>query len=246
MLRFRLEQQVSPPAVIAFTSATADDGKELIARGLSYSYALTGYSTLFIDTALANRTLAEPPRGLTITEIGREQSATDTESGKLSALSLNDLTLHRRTSLRSMKAALEILRSKFDVIVISTEGEVANAFAEAIMATADAVLVTVAKGRRETDADLQLASELELAGERFLGVIAVDPAVIALNVAGRAHVPATTLLDRPRERKRVSIARAAAAFKSRLSGGRDDGAALSQSRTQPESGEHQRSLVHAK
>jgi Mrp family chromosome partitioning ATPase len=83
LLRVRLEQEVALPSVIALTSATPEDGKEIVARGLAHSLAICGYSTLFIDTALAERTVPMLPRGLAIEEIGRRQSPADAATGDL-------------------------------------------------------------------------------------------------------------------------------------------------------------------
>jgi Mrp family chromosome partitioning ATPase len=181
LLRVRLEQGVALPAVIAMTSASTEDGKEIAARGLAHSLAICGYSTLFIDTALAERTVPALPRGLAIEEIGRRQSPADAGTGRLAVLTLNDVMLQRTTSLRAMKATLDILRSKFDYVVISTEFGMSTAFGTAVAAGADTVLVSVKTGRRETKADVGLAAALDRIGPRFLGVVALTPSIIEAN-----------------------------------------------------------------
>jgi Mrp family chromosome partitioning ATPase len=181
LLRVRLEQEVALPAVVAMTSATPEDGKEIAAGGLAHSLAMCGYSTLFIDTALAERNVPALPRGLAIEEIGRRQSPADAASGRLAVLTLDDVMLQRTTSLRAMKAALDILRSKFDYVVISTEFATSTAFGAAVAAGADAVLVSVKTGRREMKDDRELASALDRVGPRFLGVVALTPSIIEAN-----------------------------------------------------------------
>ena len=181
LLRVRLEQGVALPAVIAMTSASTEDGKEIAARGLAHSLAICGYSTLYIDTALAERTVPALPRGLAIEEIGRRQWPADAGTGRLAVLTLNDVMLQRTTSLRAMKATLDILRSKFDYVVISTEFGMSTAFGTAVTAGADAVLVSVKTGRRETKDDDGLASALDRIGPRFLGVVALTPSIIEAN-----------------------------------------------------------------
>jgi hypothetical protein len=100
-------------------------------------------------------------------------------------LTLDDVTLQRTTSLRAMNATLDILRSNFDYVVISTEFGMSTAFGTAVTAGADAVLVSVKTGRRETKNDDGLASALDRIGPRFLGV--VTPSIIDANSA--APVP---------------------------------------------------------
>jgi len=187
LLRVRLEQEVALPAVIVMTSATPEDGKEIAACGLAHSLALCGYSTLFIDTALAERTVPMLPRGLAIEEIGRRQSPADAATGRLAVLTLDDVMLQRTTSLRAINITLDILRSKFDYVVISTEFGMSTAFGTAVTAGADAVLVSVQTGRRETKADNGLASALDRMGPRFLGLVALTPSIIDANSA--APVP---------------------------------------------------------
>jgi hypothetical protein len=209
-LRVRIEQAVPVSSVIAITSATAQDGKEIAARGLAYSLSLSGYSTLFIDTALATRTLAAVPRGLGIEEIGRRQVPSESAPGRLAVLTLDDITLHRTTSLRGMRAALDILRSKFGR---------PTAFGEVVAAGADAVLASVRLGRRPKDADGQLAAALGQARPRFVGVVTICPKVIASNAT--ALVPAVAA---PVKRRRIAPAwagRLAHPWLARLTGDRD-------------------------
>ena len=222
LLRARVEIAVESPAVIAVTSATTSDGREIAARGLAYSLSQAGYSTLFIDTALATRTLASAPRGLEGMALSappreapgaalptivhrlaaasgpaisgdvepaapsRQLAVTDAANGRLATMTLNDIMLQRTTSLPAMKAALNILRGKFDYVVISTEFGMSTAFGAAIAATADAVLVSYQKGRRKYADDTRLAAALAPLGPRFLGLVELHPEVIALNVAANA------------------------------------------------------------
>jgi Mrp family chromosome partitioning ATPase len=178
LLRVRLEAEVARPAVIALTSSTAEDGREIAARALAFSLATAGYSTLFVETSLASGSQSKSSPGLTLDEIGRLQSTPAPEPGIIAVLTLNDLTLQRTTGQRGLQSALEILRSKFDYVVISTGCGAATSFAESILSVADAVIVTVKKGRREDTRDAQLSANLEHVGSRFLGVVALDPSII--------------------------------------------------------------------
>ena len=178
LLRARIEVEIGRPAVLAVTSSTAGDGKEITARSLAYSLSYTGYSTLFIDTSLASRSLSKPAEGLALDEIGRQQPTPDAGSGNLAVLTLSAPTLQRTTSQRGMQSALEILRSKFDYVIVSTEYATSTSFAASIIAAADGVLVSVKTGRRQTPEDGRLAAELGRMGPRFLGIVAIDPSVI--------------------------------------------------------------------
>jgi Mrp family chromosome partitioning ATPase len=187
VLRSRLESAVASPSVIAVTSATAEDGKEMVARGLAYSLVNTDYTTLLLDTSSGGNGLPKPPQRLTFVEAGRLLSS-DSASAKLSVLDLSDLLLQKTTSKRHMETTFRVLLTKFDYVIVNTEFGGSTAFASSIIAAADAVLVTVKKGRRETSEDRRLAASLGRLGTRFLGAVVVDPTVID-------HAPTITRLS---------------------------------------------------
>jgi Mrp family chromosome partitioning ATPase len=176
LLRARLENDVPRPAVIAITSSTAEDGKEIAARGLACSLALAGYQTLLIDTSVDGYSLARPGQGPELEEIAR-QLTFDPRAGNLVELILKDAALQKRTSQRKVQLALEILRNKADYVVISTESGASTPFGAAVVAAASAVLVTVKRGRRQKGGDAQLAVALKRLGARFLGVLALDKSI---------------------------------------------------------------------
>jgi Mrp family chromosome partitioning ATPase len=209
LLRARLEVEIARPSVIAVTSSTNEDGKEIAAQGLAYSFAGTGYRALFVDSSLSGGGLSKPAPGLTLEEIGRLVTH-DPGTGNSAVLTLNDIVLQRTTSRRNVESALDILRSKFDYVVISTEEGVSTPFATAIVSAADAVLVTVKTGRREKAGDTRLAAALRGIGSRFLGVLALDRTIIregATIVTVAAANPRRTLpahMDKTRQRLEVA------------------------------------------
>jgi Mrp family chromosome partitioning ATPase len=199
LLRARLEAEVARPAVIAITSSTAEDGKEIAARGLASSLAGTGYPTLYIDTCSTSRNGPMPFMGMTLEQIGHQVNPDP--SGHLTVLSLGDPLLQRTSSRRNIQLALEALRHKFDYIVVSTEHGVSSSFGMSIAAAADAVMATVRTGRREKAGDVRLSAALDRVGGRFLGVLMMDASAIDDNVtpiAAPAHIP-----DARRQRAQV-------------------------------------------
>jgi hypothetical protein len=191
LLRVRLEAEVQRPAVIAITSSTAQDGKDIAARELAHSLAATGYATLLVDTSLTSLNPSKLSPGLSLDEIGRLQSTADPKTGVVNVLTLSDATLQRTTNTFVLESALQILRGKFDYVVISTGHGASASFSTSIVAAADAVLVSVRTGRREDAGDFGLAADLERIGSRFVGVVALDPSVIDedLITSLRAGIP---------------------------------------------------------
>jgi Mrp family chromosome partitioning ATPase len=255
LMRVQLEAGIAFPAVVAITSATAEDGKEHIARRLAYSFAATGYATLLIDATLQSRRLADTPRGLAIAGIGRLHLAPDVESGKLAVLTLTDPTLRRTTSPSDMAAAIEklrdkfeavdILRGRFECVVVSPDAGTSNAFSNAMLSSADAVFVSVAKKRRKTADDKQLIAELESQGSRYMGLVAIDPAIMAAKSASPLPGSETPVLDQPLPGKTSLIARFFRAAIRSLSGSRRDRVAQEPSLRLPETPEPQTTVLHS-
>jgi cellulose biosynthesis protein BcsQ len=175
LLRVRIETAIRRPSVIVITSLTSRDGMDITAKQLADSLAAAGYNTLFADASLATVGLVKATEGLTFDEVARLSSTSVSDHPVV--LMLNDPSLQRRTSARSVVAALETLRAKFDYVLISAEYSLATPFATSIVDAADAVLVSVKKGRRENSGDAHLFAALDRLGEKFLGVVALDASV---------------------------------------------------------------------
>jgi Mrp family chromosome partitioning ATPase len=182
LLRAKVESQVERPAVIAITAPTAHDGKETAVQGLTDSLVTAGYATLLLDTRLAGRSVAKPAQRLTFEEVGR-RLIPDCGVAKLMVLNLGDVYMQKSASQRDIQAGLEILRTRFDYVVINLDFGASKAFAASVVGASDAVLVTVKVGRRETSEDARLSADLESIGSRFLGVVALDPSIIGHNGA---------------------------------------------------------------
>jgi hypothetical protein len=195
-LRARLEGEIARPAVIAVASSTSEDGKDIAGRGLAHSLAIAGYSTLLVDTRIANRGQVKFPQGLGLDEIVAQLSTPSAERGSLASLALSDPSIQRTTSQRVMGTALAILRQKFEYVVINTEFGSSPTLTTSVVTSADAVLVTVQTGRREKTADAKLSALLGRIGPRFLGVVAIDKSVI--RSAEPAYRPDAALLNERR------------------------------------------------
>ena len=209
MLRAKLESALRAPAVIGFTSANADDGKEAAARGLADAFVLAGYATLLLDARVAASSGAYAAQRPTLEESGRSINA-ERRSGELCLLVVDDLFVQQKTSKRQIETTLSMLRTKFDYIVVDLDLGLTTAFAESMVQTVDAVFACVRKGRRASPADAQLALALDRIGEHFVGLVTLDPQVADTNPLGNAgsngahdwHPLVATVVDNP-DRRRV-------------------------------------------
>jgi Mrp family chromosome partitioning ATPase len=164
--------------VIAIIASTAGDGEQVAARGVASSLASAGYSTLFVDASLSSQHQSKSGPGLSLDEIGLLKSTPEPKPGIVAVMTLGDPTRQKTTSQRDVRSAFSIFQSRFDYVVISAEYGASKSFATSVFNAADAVVVSVRKGRREQLDDARLAAALEGIGSRFLGLVALDPATI--------------------------------------------------------------------
>ncbi len=172
LLRVRLETTFAKPAVVVVAATTTADGGEVVARGLASSFARSGYSTLFVDTSPDARNVTKSRAEFLLDEMG-PLSSPDPKSGIVSVVAMRDRTPQRMTSQRDVQSALSEFRNKFDYVLVSADYSASKSFATSLFTAADATVVSVTKGRRESADDTRLAAALESIGSRFLGVIAV-------------------------------------------------------------------------
>jgi Mrp family chromosome partitioning ATPase len=178
LLRNRFEAETVRPGLIVTTSATSMDGKELTARGLAYSFAVAGYRTLLIESALSDRIAIKSVHGLTLEELVEKTVPTDLNHGNFTVLNLELQTLQKSANQRILQTAIESLRNKFEFIVAIAETGLTTPFAATLTTAADFVVVSVRIGRRVGRKDADLANSLQSLGARFSGVVALEPEVI--------------------------------------------------------------------
>jgi Mrp family chromosome partitioning ATPase len=182
-IRAKVETDVAHPAVVAITSATNEDGRELAARALAASLAAAGYSTLLIDAHSETNGSLSPVEGISLDEIARREIATD--SSKLAVFSIAE-SVQRKSNHRHTKAAFDILRERFDYIIISANlrGSL-HPFAANVVSLANAVLVSVKLGRRRTRDDSRLAANLNRLGPKFRGIFSMTQST--MDIAAETH-----------------------------------------------------------
>jgi Mrp family chromosome partitioning ATPase len=191
LLRAKVEGDVPNPAIIAVTSSTHEDGRDVVARELASSLAATGYSTMLILAGDSKSGAPKTADTLPLDEIGRRELASASTS-KLALVSIGD-AVQRSTNQRHIKDAFELFREKFDYVVISAGFESqANPFASTVIGVANAVLVSVKQGRRKSRVDARLSVQLNRLGSRFLGLVAMTKSTIEASTAALSVRPSPT------------------------------------------------------
>lgn len=197
VLRAKVEVEVSHPGVVAITSATNEDGREVTARSLAESLAVAGYSTLLIDVLSESTSAQGPAQGFTLEEIGRWVMLSESTS-TLVAVNVVE-SGQRATNQRRIRAAFEVFRQKFDYTVISAgfQGP-PDPFVRNVLSVVNAVLVTVRTGRRQARDDERLAADLKRLGPRFLGLVPITKATTETGAEPRAPLaPIEETIGRP-------------------------------------------------
>ncbi len=184
LLRAKVEAEVSHPAVVVITSATNLDCRAIAAQALATSLATTGYSTLLIDASSETDHAPCPVEGFSLDQIGCPELVAASTS-KLTVVALGE-SVQRSANQRNINTAFELLRERFDYVIISAgyPGS-SSAFAATVLGAANAVLVSVKIGRRQTRGDARLAADLKRLGPRFLGLIPTLKSTT--NVEGATH-----------------------------------------------------------
>lgn len=169
--------------IIAVTSAFPNEGKSETALRLAYAFAETGAKTILVDADIRNSTLAGKlgangiSKGLSHVLSGKESSDSPAIcKTDLSSLDIifagptapNPAELLGKEPFRNL---LEILRNKYDYIIVDCPPVMPVIDAAIIARECDGTLLVVSQNRvRKSDAKKTL-DQLKLSGANMLGVV---------------------------------------------------------------------------
>jgi Mrp family chromosome partitioning ATPase len=155
----------------------AGDGKSVAAQGLATALGTIGYRTLLIDAGKRGGALVQPATGASI-EATLIESACDTVIAGLRIVSLTSPVLQRKASLQSVGRGLATVRETYDYVIVDADCALQSTLSMHLVSSADAVLVAVRAGRKQHSEDVRLAEVLADNDVKFIGVVAVSPAMI--------------------------------------------------------------------
>ena len=200
--------------VIACTSAEPGDGKTTLIQSLGASYALTGLRTILVDMDLVGGGLTAR-LGLTgrrgvadlLTGLEPTKCIKHTQTDKLYAMPIGDSSKCRPEQLasRPIQQVIDWLRERFDVILMDTGPVLGSLEAGIVTASADQVLLVVARG--QADNVVQAAvSRLERLGVRSTGLVfnRADPEDLRRSLSA-ASVGAPSMHQIPRKQGERSL-----------------------------------------
>ncbi len=169
---------MSPPAIIAVTSATPRDGASMVATGLAHGLAAVGHQVLLVDGNVDSPTLANA-----------------TSAPKLSARTDYDVLSYVRTGATGAPSVLALIapgvaasctretagptfarfRERFAFTVVETAPLPTSGMALVLSCAADGVIIALKQGRAAADADQELVKILRAAHTSILGVVTTQP-----------------------------------------------------------------------
>jgi len=167
------------PQVVLITSSVPGEGKSTIASSLATVQAVAGQKTLLIDAdirrpACHELTGVEKEPGLTNVlagEIDLDHVLSTSEWSSLTVIPAGMPTMHATNVLGSkrMKSLLDVLRDKFDLIVIDSPPLMAAADARILSRLSDATILVVRWGSTRRQAVKMSVKQLLAAGAPLAG-----------------------------------------------------------------------------
>jgi tyrosine-protein kinase Etk/Wzc len=178
-------QAVQSLKTIVVTSASPGEGKTTTAANLAVTFAQQGMRVLLIDCDLRRARLHKMfnvPRepGLTELILDHEVAAEvirSTPVENLSVLTSGTLPPNPSELLGGpqMERVLELLRDRFDMIVLDSPPLLAASDASVLGTKTDGVLLVVRAGQTERGAAQQAVQQLAVVGARVVGAVLNDP-----------------------------------------------------------------------
>jgi hypothetical protein len=167
--RFRLEAQIGTPSVVHVSAANDEDGASTFASLLARSFAVAGTPTIVVSgvptatRASASHTVENIDRAIRITAVGQPDH-----------LTLDNVDLRTTADVRRL---YESLRQRYAVSITSHRYE-GGGVTSALASLADAVLISLLKGRSVRESDRTLNAYLASIPVQVLGAVFVDAATI--------------------------------------------------------------------
>jgi capsular exopolysaccharide synthesis family protein len=167
------------PSVLAVTSATSGDGKTSLSLALGLSFAASGSRTLLIDTDLIGGGLSarlgiREPHGVSEAIVSRNpmEFVRETDVADLSVLPVGSEGAQNASAFSptAVRRLLTELRKNYDLVLVDTGPVLGSIEATPVVAAADAVILTVARGQNR-DLVEKAIGHLRAVGARIAGVV---------------------------------------------------------------------------
>jgi tyrosine-protein kinase Etk/Wzc len=178
-------QAVQSLKTIVVTSASPGEGKTTTAANLAVTFAQQGMRVLLVDCDLRRARLHKMfnvPREPGLTELILDQEVAaevirGTPVENLSVLTSGTLPPNPSELLGGprMEGVLELLRERFDIIVLDSPPLLAASDASVLGTKTDGVLLVVRAGQTERGAAQQAVQQLAAVGARVVGAVLNDP-----------------------------------------------------------------------
>jgi capsular exopolysaccharide synthesis family protein len=170
----------NPLKIIAITSAEAEEGKSTIAGNIALSFSENNKSVLIIDCDLRKPSIHKKFKisnlnGLSEVLTGKEtlEDCIKIYHNNLCILTSGTVPPNPAEMLNSNAATrlLELLKSKYDLIILDTAPILAVADAQIISAKADGTLIVVRAMKTKRESVIEAKNLLNKVGANIIGII---------------------------------------------------------------------------
>ena len=196
--RSRIEAAATGPTVITVTSATAGDGKSLLAYGLAHSFGRVGHSVLLVDgneQATGYCPIPPAPQLSALADYDLNGYIVHKGHHRPSLLNLASPGVKATCSKENVLGSFGLFRSKFAFVVVEIPLLSESGTALSYASCSDGVILALRKGRAATRADRDLVEVLRSAAVPILGVVTENP----------KHIKALDGAWRPESSTRISV-----------------------------------------
>jgi Mrp family chromosome partitioning ATPase len=197
LLRNRIEAEVNAPGLIFVASATAGDGANLTAYGLSQSLCNSNQRAVLVTS---DASVAPPDVSVLVPQPAPRRRSNDRleasvygdGAGRFSVVTISPERL-KTISRANVAGMVQELRAQNDYVIVDGSNLSQNSFALLLASQADATLIAFRSGRSEVPEDRSMLETIERYHSKVLGVVLTDERLVREFAARDDLVPASAL-----------------------------------------------------
>ncbi|MDQ6479907.1 lipopolysaccharide biosynthesis protein [Dyadobacter sp. LHD-138] len=171
-IRYELDNEIEDPKILSITSLSDGVGKTSFVIALAWAISKINKTVLIIDGNFGQPDISRlnPDAGLFETYIAK-QNLPEAVSGQISILGNRggDISLLELADEKQLSASIQVLKTRFDIILIETDSLAAMNKAKEWITYSDRLVAVFAAGHAISEEDQSKIQYLDNLGEKFSG-----------------------------------------------------------------------------
>lgn len=171
-IRYELDNEIEDPKILSITSLSDGVGKTSFVIALAWAFSKINKTVLIIDGNFGQPDISRlnPEAGLFETYISK-QNLPEAVSGQISILGNRggDISLLELADEKQLSASIQVLKTRFDIILIETDSLAAMNKAKEWITYSDRLVAVFAAGHAISEDDQSKIQYLDNLGEKFSG-----------------------------------------------------------------------------